>query len=115
MNAICLGLFTNKVISSFGAVYAMLSHSLISISFFTLAGVLYDRYESYLIENFSGLSFNMPMFSLVFIFVSFSNIAFPLTSGFISELLILIDVSKYNLFIFLIFFVSYLLSTSYSI
>jgi len=115
MNAVCLGLFTNKIISFAGAIYAMLSHSLISSCLFMLAGILYNRYESYYIENYSGLSYNMPYFSFFLIFILFSNIATPLTSGFIAELLILIDLSKYNLFIFFIFFTNYMLNTGYSI
>jgi NADH-quinone oxidoreductase subunit M len=115
MNAVCLGLFTNKIISFSGSIYAMLSHSLISSSLFMLAGILYTKYQSYYIENYSGLSYNMPYFCFFFIFILFANIAIPLTSGFIAELLILIDLSKYNLFIFLIFFTNYMLNTGYSI
>ena len=115
MNAVCLGLFTNKVISFTGAIYSMLSHSLISSCLFMMAGILYNRYQSYYIENYSGLYYNMPVFSFFFIFILLANIAIPLTSGFIGELLILIDLSKYNLFIFLIFFTNYMVNTGYSI
>lgn len=115
MNAVCLGLFTNQLISISGAIYAMLSHSLISSYFFMLAGILYTKYESYYTENYSGLSQNMPYFCYFFIFIIFANIAIPLTSGFIGEVFILIDLSKDNLFIFLTFFINYLLNTGYSI
>ena len=115
MNAVCLGLFTNKLIGFSGAIYAMLSHSLISSCLFMLCGILYNRYQSYNIEDYSGLFYNMPYFSFFLIFILLSNIAIPLTSGFIAELLILIDLSKYNLFIFLIFFTNYMLNTAYSI
>ena len=115
MNGVCLGLFTNKLISVTGSIYAMLSHSLISSSLFFLAGILYNRYGSYYIENYSGLFYNMPYFSFYFICLILANIATPLTSGFISELLILIDLSKQNLFIFLIFAANYVLNTAYSI
>ena len=115
MNATCLGLFTNKTISLSGSIYSMISHSLISASLFLMAGILYNRYESYLIENYSGLSFNMPYFSFFFGFMIIANIATPLTSGFISELLILIDLSKINLFVFLLFSLNYLVSTGYSV
>ena len=108
MNAVCLGLFTNKLIGFSGAIYAMLSHSLISSCLFMLCGILYNRYQSYNIEDYSGLFYNMPYFSFFLIFILLSNIAIPLTSGFIAELLILIDLSKYNLFIFLCHFNSVL-------
>ena len=97
MNATCLGLFTNQIISTSGSIYSMISHSFISSSLFLMAGILYNRYESYFIENYGGLIYNMPYFSFFFIFMLIANIATPLTSGFISEILILIDLSKTNL------------------
>lgn len=115
MNATCLGLFTNKIISVSGSIYSMLSHSLISSSLFMMAGVLYNRYDSYFIENYGGLQYNMPIFCFFLTFMLIANIATPLTSGFISELLILIDLSRLNLFIFLIFSSNYLVNTGYSI
>ena len=115
MNATCLGLFTNKAVSTSGAIYSMLSHSLISASLFLMAGMLFNRYESYYLENYSGLSFNMPYFSFFFSFMLIANIATPLTSGFISELLILLDLSKLNLLVFLLFSSNYLVNTAYSI
>ena len=115
MNATCLGLFTNKVISSVGAIYSMLSHSLISSSLFLLAGILYNRYDSYFIENYSGIVYNMPYFSFFLSFMLIANIATPLTSGFISELLILIDLSKINIIVLFLFSVNYLVNTGYSI
>lgn len=115
MNATCLGLFTTKTISTSGAIYSMISHSFISSSLFMMAGILYNRYDSYLIENYGGLQYNMPIFCFFLTFMLIANIATPLTSGFIAELLILIDLSKLNLFIILVFSSNYLVNTGYSI
>ena len=63
MNAVCLGLFANKLIGLSEAIYAMLSHSLLSSCLCMLCGILYDRYQSYNIEDYSALFYNMPYFS----------------------------------------------------
>ena len=57
----------------------------------------------------------MPYFSLFFGFTLMANIATPITSGFISEILILLDLSKENLFVFFLFSLNYLVGSAYSI
>jgi len=115
MNVSCLSLFINKTFSVIRSIYSMISHSLISSSLFILASILYNRYDSYLIETFGSLMYSMPYFSLFFVFNLFANISIPLTSSFIPELLVLLDISKYNIFIFFIFITYFLLVTTYSI
>src|SRR5690606_35908757 len=59
---------------------------------------LYERYHSRLIMYYSGLTIVMPIFIIFFLFFTMANIAFPGTSSFIGEFLILSGVFKFNFF-----------------
>ena len=74
----------------------MLSHGLIASGLFFLVGFLYNRFHVRSIENYSGLGTIMPIMSMFFFVFTLANIAFPLTSGFIGEFLLLNAVFHYN-------------------
>lgn len=90
MNYVVLGIFSNTIEGIQGSILLMISHGLVSSAMFICIGLIYDRYGSKSLIYFGGLTQIMPMFSIIFLFLSFSNISFPGTSGFIGELLILI-------------------------
>jgi len=90
MNYVVLGIFSNTIEGIQGSILLMISHGLVSSALFICIGLIYDRYGSKSIIYFGGLTQIMPLFSIIFLFLSFSNISFPGTSGFIGELLILI-------------------------
>ena len=93
----------------------MLSHGLVSSAMFLCVGLLYDRYKTRIIRYYSGLAQVMPLFSIVFLFLTFCNISFPGTSGFIGEMLILIGVFKINKFVCLVSTFGTVLGAVYSI
>lgn len=88
MNLVVLGLFSFNFLALIGSSIMMISHGLISSGLFFSIGILYDRFHTKIIKYYGGLVFYMPIFSIFFLFLSFSNISFPLTFGFIGELLI---------------------------
>ena len=71
-----------------GAMIQMLSHGLVS-SIFLCVGVLYDRHHSRMVRYYSGMAHTMPLFAIVFMFMTMANIALPCTSSFVGEFLIL--------------------------
>jgi len=98
-----------------GSIYTFISHGLISSALFLLIGLLYKRYHTRIIIYYRGLSNILPLFSLFFLFFSFANIAFPLTSSFIGELLIITSTVNNNKILAIILGLTILFSTSYAI
>lgn len=91
MGIVTLGIFTFKPDALVGSILQMISHGLVSAALFFGVGMLYDRFHTRNIDYYGGLLKIMPGFSLMFIVFSFASIGLPFTSGFIGEILVLID------------------------
>jgi len=91
MGIVTLGIFSFKMNALIGSVIQMISHGLVSSALFFGVGMLYDRFHTRDLSHFGGLLKIMPGFSGMFILFSFSSIGLPFTSGFVGEILILID------------------------
>nr|YP_011017816.1 NADH dehydrogenase subunit 4 [Campylaephora sungminbooi]WQF69662.1 NADH dehydrogenase subunit 4 [Campylaephora sungminbooi] len=115
MGFVTIGIFSFNTQGIEGSIILMLSHGLVSSALFLCIGVLYDRYKTRIIKYFGGLVHVMPIFISFYFFFSFSNIAFPGTSSFIGEILVLLGCIKINLT--LTFFMTFgvILSAGYSI
>lgn len=114
MNLIALGIFSFNYQSLQGSIFLMIGHGLVSSALFFLVGILYDRYYTKFLKYYGGLALKMPIFSIFFFFFSISNLAFPGTSNFIGELLLLIGISEKNMSIMIIAASGMLFSTIYS-
>lgn len=90
MGFVLLGLASLTVEGVSGAVYQLFSHGFISAMLFLLAGVLYDRTNDRVINNYSGLTSRMPMFFAFTLLAFFASLGLPGFSGFIAELMILL-------------------------
>ena len=115
MNYVTLGIFSFTLQGIEGSILLMLSHGLVSSALFLIVGMLYDRFKTRIIRYFSGLTQLMPLFSIFFLFLTFSNISFPGTSGFIGEMLILMGIFNYNIFSTIIATFGTILGAVYSI
>jgi proton-translocating NADH-quinone oxidoreductase chain M len=114
MNLIVVGIFSLNFQSLQGSVFLMLSHGLVSSALFFLVGMLYDRYYTKFLKYYGGLVFKMPLFAISFFFFSISNLAFPGTSNFIGELIILIGIAEKNMTVMVISAGGMLFSSIYS-
>ena len=90
MGFVLLGLASVTTEGVSGAVYQMFSHGIISALLFLIAGVLYDRTQDRMINNYSGLSSKMPMYFTIVLIGFFASLGLPGFSGFIAEVLILL-------------------------
>ncbi|MBL1074315.1 NADH-quinone oxidoreductase subunit M [Nocardia sp. 2] len=68
-----------------GAVTQMVSHGLITGALFLLAGVLYERRNTYDINAFGGLAGQAPVFAALTAVAAFASLGLPGFSGFIAE------------------------------
>lgn len=88
MGYVLLGLSVLTPEGVAGALFQMFSHGLISPLLFLLAGVLYDRTHDRIIENYSGLAFKMPAYTVIVVIAFFASLGLPGFSGFIAEMLV---------------------------
>jgi len=68
----------------------MINHGISTGALFFLAGMIYERRHSRLIEAYGGIARVVPLFAAILTIVSLSSIALPGTNGFVGEFLILI-------------------------
>lgn len=86
---IVLGIFSLTQAGIDGAIYQMLNHGVSTSALFMLAGMLYERRNSYKISEYGGLATPMPACATLFLIFTLSSIGLPLMNGFIGEYLIL--------------------------
>lgn len=86
---IVLGLFSFQVEALQGALFHSISQSFIAAGLFFSVGLLYQRMQTYSIEDFGGLSKVMPQFSFIFFLLLLANMGFPGSSSFIGQILIM--------------------------
>lgn len=96
MNLIVLGLFSSSVSGLQGAILQSLSHGFVASGLFILIGIIYDKYHTRMITYYGGLFHVMPLYSFFFLIFILSNIAFPGTSNFSGEFLILLSTFLIN-------------------
>ena len=68
-----------------GAVTQMVSHGLVTGALFLLAGVFWNRAETYDMDRYGGLADRAPTFAALFAVASFASLGLPALSGFIAE------------------------------
>jgi len=87
---VMLGIWALTLQSVQGALLVMINHGISTGALFFLAGMLYERRHSRLIEAFGGIAKVVPMLAAVLTIVSLSSIGLPATNGFIGEFLVLL-------------------------
>lgn len=88
MGFVLLGIAAATVEGITGAVYQMVGHGIISAMLFVLAGVIYDRTQDRLIDNYSGLATKMKSYTAFILIGFFASMGLPGFAGFIGEILI---------------------------
>lgn len=86
-----LGFFSMQQVGMEGFLFLMISHGLISAGLFFCVGMLYDRFHTRNLLYFGGLVQFMPLFSIFFFLLVFSNLSLPGTCNFIGEFLVLVS------------------------
>jgi NADH:ubiquinone oxidoreductase subunit 4 (subunit M) len=117
MNFAILGLFSLNLEGILGSMLIFISHGLTSAGLFFLVGVLYKRFNTRLLRYYGGVFNFMPFFSFFFFFFTFSNIAFPGTLNYCSELLVFLGflLSKFSFLFLLALILPFLISVVYSV
>ncbi len=96
MGLIMLAVFALNVEAMQGAIYQMLNHGLSTGALFLCVGILYERAHTRMIEDYGGVSKQMPVFSAFFLIALLSSVGLPGLNGFIGEVLCLFGVFQAN-------------------
>jgi NADH-quinone oxidoreductase subunit M len=80
-----------------GSAYQMLNHGVSTGALFMLFGFLYERRHARQMSDYGGIAKVMPVFTALFLVVTFSSVAVPGTNGFVGEFLVLLGTVKSTL------------------
>lgn len=86
---VMLGLFAITPSAIEGSILQMVNHGISTGALFLLVGVIYDRRHTREISEYGGLAKVMPVYTAVFVIVTFASIGVPGTNGFIGEFLVI--------------------------
>jgi NADH-quinone oxidoreductase subunit M len=86
---VMLGLFAVTPASVSGAILQMVNHGISTGALFLLVGVIYDRRHTREIAEFGGLAKVMPIYTAIWVVITFASIGVPGTNGFIGEFLVI--------------------------
>ena len=115
MGFVILGLFSFSIYGFLGSLFIMFSHGIVASALFFLIGIIYDRYKSKNLFDYSGLATIMPIFIFFLFFFILSNLSFPGTSNFVGEFVTLIGLTETNFYVSLLTTLSIILTSFYSI
>jgi NADH-quinone oxidoreductase subunit M len=83
-----LGLFALNAAGLTGGLLQMLNHGLSTGALFLLVGMLYERYHTRQMGDYSGMASRLGWLSAAFVFVCLSSVGLPGLNGFVGEALI---------------------------
>jgi NADH-quinone oxidoreductase subunit M len=95
---IVLGLYLLTTQGVQGAIFQMLNHTIVTGALFLLLGLLFERSNSRLIKDYSGIAKQMPLYATFFMIAMLASVGLPGTNGFIGEFLLFLGIFKANTF-----------------
>jgi NADH-quinone oxidoreductase subunit M len=96
MGYVTLGIFAANEQGLDGAMFQMLSHTIVSAALFLCIGVVYNRLHTREIARYGGLATNMPKYAVVFTVFMLASVGLPGTSGFVGEFLTMLGAFRVN-------------------
>jgi len=87
---VMLGIWALTLQSVQGALLVMINHGISTGALFFLAGMLYERRHSRLVDAFGGIAKVVPLLAAALTIVSLSSIGLPATNGFVGEFLMML-------------------------
>jgi NADH-quinone oxidoreductase subunit M len=82
-----IGLFALNEIGLAGGVLQMINHGLSTGALFLLVGMLYERYHTRKMADYSGMAARLKWMAVFWVFITMSSIGLPGLNGFVSETL----------------------------
>lgn len=115
MGYVTMGIFSLNQQGLDGAMFQMISHGFIAGALFLCVGVIYDRMHTREIDAYGGLVNRMPVYAMLFMFFTMSNVGLPGTSGFVGEVLTLMGAFQANTWVAAIATTGVIFSAAYAL
>jgi NADH-quinone oxidoreductase subunit M len=87
-----LGLVALNSAGMTGALMQMINHGLSTGGLFLLVGMIYERYHTRMIGDYSGMGARLKVYSAFMVFICLTSVGMPGLNGFIGEMLVLAGV-----------------------
>jgi NADH-quinone oxidoreductase subunit M len=87
-----LGLVALNSAGITGALLQMINHGLSTGGLFLLVGMIYERYHTRMIGDYSGMAARLKVYSAFMVFICLTSVGMPGLNGFIGEMLVLAGV-----------------------
>ncbi len=84
-----LGLFALNEVGLTGSLLQMINHGLSTGGLFLLVGMLYERYHTRKMDDYSGMAARLRLLAVFMVFITMSSIGLPGLNGFLGEWLAL--------------------------
>lgn len=91
-----LGMFSLTAVGIQGSLMQMINHGLSTAALFLLIGMLYERYHTRQLKDYSGMAAKMPLFGVCLVFAALSSVGLPGLNGFIGEFLCLAGIYQHE-------------------
>jgi NADH-quinone oxidoreductase subunit M len=92
LGLVMLGMFAFNAAGLSGSLLQMINHGLNTGALFLLVGMLYERYHTRKVTDYSGMAARLPLLACFMVFICLASIGLPGLNGFISEVLVLMGV-----------------------
>jgi NADH-quinone oxidoreductase subunit M len=96
LSFISAGIFSLSIYGLSGSFYLIIAHAISTGGLFLLLGVLEYKNGALTISKLGGIAKKAPIFTIYFAIFLFTIIGLPGTSGFVSELLIIMGIFEFN-------------------
>src|SRR5207253_3949507 len=87
-----LGLFALNAAGLTGGLLQMVNHGLSTGGLFLLVGMLYERYHTRMMGDYSGMAARLKLLSAFMVFICLTSVGLPGLNGFVGEMLVLAGV-----------------------
>jgi NADH-quinone oxidoreductase subunit M len=87
-----LGLFALNAAGLAGGLLQMVNHGLSTGGLFLLVGMLYERYHTRMMGDYSGMAARLKVLSAFMVFICLTSVGIPGLNGFVGEMLVLAGV-----------------------
>jgi NADH-quinone oxidoreductase subunit M len=91
-----LGMFALNPAGLTGSMLQMINHGLSTGALFLLVGMLYERYHTRQMSDYSGMGARLGLLATAFVFVSLSSVGLPGLNGFVGEALVFFGMFDLN-------------------
>lgn len=115
MGIVTIGIFAMNVEGIEGSIYLQIAHGIVSSALFIVVTLLYERYHTRIVKYYRGVTVTMPIYSMLFLIFTMSNIAVPGTSNFIGEIMAIGGAMEENGVVAVLAAVGMVLSASYGL